>query len=98
VISLVISVVMGVVSSMGLDPPWLDVIANPALDLGQRHRLRATDGRPAGAVGDLERATGIDQPEAEALQRARDTVGTCLLARPSLSLAPKRRPPHNNPL
>jgi hypothetical protein len=72
----------------------LDVLRNPALDLRQRHHLRATDGRPAVAVGDLERATDIDQPEAEPLrERAILSVRACWPAIYRFAFAPRSRTP-----
>src|SRR5262249_14940574 len=57
----------------------LDMIADPALDLRQRHPRLAIDGECAGAVDDGEGSTDSGHAETKPLERTCHTVGLCRL-------------------
>jgi hypothetical protein len=52
-----------------------DVLADPDLDLGERHAPLAVDGELTSVVDDSERSAGPAHAEAKALERAFDPIG-----------------------
>jgi 2-methylcitrate dehydratase PrpD len=58
---------MGVVSSILCRPPWLDVLPDPLLHVGERYRRSTPDRKFACLVDDLERPARPAQLKADAL-------------------------------